>query len=203
MAVLRDLVHELVFGHHAGKTVAEGGKDDVPEAGTDGGVEDEMREAHLGQAGGDADEVTDTRHKTSDQCADSAVVIEIDFGLTHLFFVEQTEMTEGAVGKGVDDGAPEETGGGIVDHGSQVGTERSTEHHKHHVQVATFCGSTIGGRRHHELTRNGYDRTLECHQEGDGPVVEVFDAPGDEGRHNLKIYDFTIYDLLFIGQFSL
>ena len=67
MAVLVYFVHKLVLRHYALQAVADGGKDDVPEAGTDGGVENEVGKAHLGQACGDGDEMTDTRDEATDE----------------------------------------------------------------------------------------------------------------------------------------
>ena len=86
MAVLVDFLHQLVFWHHTLKAVADNSEDDVPQASTNGGVEDEVREFHLGQTGGDADEVAYARHETANECSHSTVVIEILFGFLHFQF---------------------------------------------------------------------------------------------------------------------
>ena len=110
---------------------------------------------------------------------------EVFLRLLHLLLVEQAHVAESAVGKGIDNGTSEVSGCGVVDECSEVGSDGGAEDNEDDVEVAAFGGCAVGCGRHHEFTGNGDDGALKCHQEGDGPVVEVLDAPGDEGGQHV------------------
>lgn len=112
-----------------------------------------------------------------------SVVGEVFLGVLHFLLVEEAEVSEGAIGKSVDDGASEVASGCIVDKGAYIGSQRGTEDNEDYVEVAAIGGSTVGGRWHDEFAGDGNDGALERHQEGDGPVVEMVEAPGNEGGH--------------------
>lgn len=111
------------------------------------------------------------------------MVVEVFLCLLHFLLIQQTQVAEGAVGKGVDNGAPQIAGGSVVDEGTQICTNGGTEHHEDDVQVAVLGCGTIGGWWNHQFTGYGDNGALEHHQEGDGPVVQVVDAPSDKCGH--------------------
>lgn len=206
VAVAGDGVEELILGYDTLEGVAHGSEDDVPKACTDGGVEDEMGEAHLGEACGNGDEVTDARHEAPDEGSYGAMIGEVLLGVLHFLLIEEAEVAEGAIGKGVDDGTSEVAGGGIVDEGAKVGTKGGAEDDEDDVEVAAIGCCTVGGGRYDKFAGDGDDCAFECHQEGDGPVIEMVETPSYEGGHflilELKVniqrhLPFRIYHLEF------
>ena len=111
------------------------------------------------------------------------MVVEVFLCLLHFLLIQQTQVAEGAIGKSVDDGTPQIAGGSVVDESTQISTNGGTQYHEDDIQVAAVGSGTIGGRWYHQFTGSGDNGALEHHQEGDGPVVQVVDAPSDKCGH--------------------
>ena len=105
--------------------------------------------------------------------------IEITLCLLHLFLIKQEHVAYLAVGKGIDDGLSDEQGDGVVDGCSETCAKRGKENEQEYVKLAG--GScVVGCGRHDNFRRDGEHGALEGHQEEDGVVVEVREAPLDE-----------------------
>ena len=99
IAVFGNRADELVFRHDRLKIPTESCKHGIPYTGTEGSEGNEFAYTHLGQAGRDRDELSNGRHKASDECSDYAVLIEELLCSLDLLLVDETHVTETAVGK--------------------------------------------------------------------------------------------------------
>jgi hypothetical protein len=100
--------------------------------------------------------------------------------MLHLGFVYQVHVAETAVGKLVDDGTAHEIRQIVVDEGTDIGSEGSEQDHLVYIEVAVSACSLIGSRWNHHFRREGDEGTLDGHQQGDGPIIQVVEAPLDE-----------------------
>jgi len=180
MAIAGDGVKELLFRHDAGEGIAHSREDDVPQTCTNGGVEDKVGEAHLGQTCGDRDEVANAGNEATDKGGYSSMIGKILFGVLHFLLVEKAEMAECAIGKSIDYWAPQVAGCGIVDECPDISSEGGAEDDENHIQVAILSSCAISCRRHDEFAWNRDNGALERHKECDGPIVEMVEAPSDE-----------------------
>ena len=172
MAILGKALVELFLRHNGLHIPAQGGKNGVPEACTDGGVEQELPVAHACHSCRDGDEMADDGHETTCQRGCDAVLVEVALALLHLLLIEQAEMSPAAIGKAIDDGSAEIASGKVVDGGSAVGSDGGSQNDHPHVQVS--ASGEIGSRWHHKLRGHRYDCTLQQHEEPYPVVVEVF-----------------------------
>ena len=153
------------------EVVAEDGKNHVPHTGTDGGVEDEVAVVHLRQSGGNRDEMSDARDKSSGDCSELAVVVEVSLTLLNLLLVEQTEVPEPAVGESVDDRSSEVVTGEVVDCCADIGSEGGKEHDEEGIEAS--ARGMVGCRCHDELRGHGDDGALKEHEDEHREVVQV------------------------------
>ena len=143
----------------------------MPEAGTDGGVEQELPIAHACHTCRNGDEMSDDGHEAAGQRGYDAVSVEVALALLHFLLVEQAEVSPAAIGKAIDDGAAEIASGEVVDGGSAVGSDGCGKNDHPHVEVT--AGGKIGCWRCHKLRWYWNDSTLQQHQEPYPVVVEV------------------------------
>ena len=96
--------------------------------------------------------------------------IEVALSPLHFLLAEQEQVAHLAVSKGINDGLAYKQRNGVVDSGTQAGSDGSKEDEQKDVQLAR--GSRmIGSRRDDDFRRNGEYRALESHQEKDGIVI--------------------------------
>ena len=99
MAILGKTLVELFLRHNGLHVPAQGGKNGVPKACTDGGVEQEFPVAHACHSSRDRDEMSDDGHEATSQRGCDAVLVEVALALLHFLLIEQAEMSPPAVGK--------------------------------------------------------------------------------------------------------
>ena len=89
---------------------AHSGQDGVPEAGTQGGIKQETTQGHSRKARRDADELTHSGYEATEEGACCSVGGKVCLGLLHLLFVDEADVPQAAVGKPIDNGAPQVEG---------------------------------------------------------------------------------------------
>ena len=114
-AIFQNFVVELFFGHDIVKVPAQKSQNSVPCTGANGGIEQEFRLVHLGQSGGNGDQVPNARNEAPRDGGHHTMVVKIFLALLYFALVEQAEVSQPAVGKLVDDGAPQIVACQIVD----------------------------------------------------------------------------------------
>ena len=183
VTVLRHLGHELFLGlyaGHGGQIVAYGCQNAVPYPGTQRGVEQEGGQLHAGQSGRYADELAHGGDKSAYEGGDGSVLVEEFFGFLHAGLVDEAHVAYPAVGELIDNGPSQPFGKIVVEESTDVGSYGGDDDDEEHVQlVGDSC--LVGCGWHNDFGREGDERTLDGHQQGDGPIVEVVKAPLYEG----------------------
>ena len=175
VAVCLNLQDEFVLGNDGMESIADGCQYDVPAHGSQGGEEDKFREFHAGQTGRNGDELTHGRNQPTDEGRYAAVLVEVAFGRFHLALVEQAHVSHAAVGKLVDERATYPAGQVVVEDGTYVGPEGTEENDQIHIQFT--IGGFVGGRYDNDFGGEGDKRALDHHEERNGPVIEIIEAP--------------------------
>ncbi len=111
----------------------------------------------------------------------NTVAVEVGLCHLHLLLVNEAHVAETAVGELVHDGAAQVIGEGIVDKRADDGAHCGKENHQEDVQLA-FLGCQIGSGGNHHFAGEGDETAFNGHQQGDDPIVEVFETPRNEGN---------------------
>ena len=157
---------------------SDGGQHAVPNAGSQGREEQEFAQIHLCQTCRYADELANCRNETSEEGRHRAVFGKIVFGLFHRCLIDETHVSETAVGKAVNDGATQPLGQVVIDNRSQVCTNGGEHYDEPDAHRAIGHGFPRS-RRHHHFTGEGNKRTLDGHEYHHHPIVEVLQNPSE------------------------
>ena len=155
VTIFENLVLQLVFGYNGVKIPSQCCKNDIPTAGTNRCVEQEITEVHLSQPCGNTDEMTNARNESSGDSCQFAMSIEITLTFLYFFLIEQTQMTKTTVGKPINNGASYIISYHIVNGSTDISSEGRKKNDKPDVEVSS--GSMIGGRGNNQFGRNGYN----------------------------------------------
>ena len=153
---------------------------------------------HLAQSRRDRDELTNARYKASDKSADLAVVIEIGFRFLHFLAAQETQVSEFAVCKGIDDCPSQPEREQVVDNRAEHSAYRTEKDDQRNIDdivvrnadraVRILCH--IRSRRDDHFAGERNERTLNGHQRHDRAVVHMSRVPvgngGDPGGGNLR-----------------
>ena len=183
VAVFVHFLQELFFGFDAGhfrKIVTYSGKDGIPNTSTQCGEKEKGSYFHTRQSGRDGDKLAHGRDKSANEGGNGSVLVEEVFGILHLCFVNQTHMSKAAIGEFIDDGATEPFGQEVVDECTDIGTNGSKKDNEIDIQASITSGGFPCGGWHDHFGREGDERTLNSHQQGDSPIIKVFETPLNE-----------------------
>ena len=151
-------------------------------------------EFHLGQAGGDGNQLAYGGDQPAEESGNDAVLAEIFFGMCDFLSVEQAKMPHPAVGEFVHDGTAQPFGKEIVDKGTQVGSEGGDYHDHDDVHVAVRPQGQPCGRRYDDFGRERDERAFNHHAEKNRPVIQIVE---EEFNHGLCVLLFCFHGALF------
>ena len=72
---------------------SQSAQDAVPDACSQGGIEEKAQYIHLGQSGRNTDELAHCRYQTTYEGTHGSMSVKVFLGLFHLVAVEQTHMS--------------------------------------------------------------------------------------------------------------
>lgn len=165
--VFLDFVEEHVGGDVEGEPVAEEGEDGVPYQGAERGEDGELGYVHARYACRNRNELAYGGNETSDEGRYGSVTVEVFFCFLHFRPVDETGVSQSAVGEAVDHRTTDPEGEVVVDKRSDKGTKGGE--HYNEVDVHVAAGSGVGAcqirrRGHNHFGGEGYETAFDDHE---------------------------------------
>jgi hypothetical protein len=85
-------------------------------------------------------------------------------GCLYLLLVDETHVSETAIGKLVDDGSTHEVGNVVIDECTDIGTNGGEKYYEIYIQITVSTGCFVGCRRYYHFRWEGDERTFDSHQ---------------------------------------
>ena len=101
---------KFVFGDNSMESISYGGQYDIPTHGAKSREKNKFGEFHTCQSCRYGNKLTYSRYQSSDEGGYTTMLVEIAFGCFDFFLVEQTDMSDAAVGEFINERTSNPTG---------------------------------------------------------------------------------------------